>query len=64
MAEMVHTAVGLVERDRLTVKDVVSETPTSRDMATEWYLDDRLVRRDAWANMKLPTSIGGETGVV
>lgn len=42
----VQTTKGLLERDLLTVKDVVSEDDNSRAIATEWYLDEELVRRD------------------
>ena len=44
---MVHTQIGLVERDRLTVEEIVTEDANSRSIATEWRLDGRLVKRDA-----------------
>jgi hypothetical protein len=42
----VHTTKGLIDRDLLTVKDIVSEDENSRAVATEWFLDGELVRRD------------------
>lgn len=56
---LVHTTKGLIERDRLTVKDIIDETDNSRCIATEWYLDGELVRRDGWANIYSPLPISG-----
>lgn len=42
----VHTIKGLIDRDRLTVEDIVNEDGNSRAIATEWRLDGELVRRD------------------
>lgn len=57
---LVHTAKGLIERELLEVKDTVSEEGSARTVATEWYLNGELVRRDAWANIYAPQSISGE----
>jgi hypothetical protein len=46
VAAQVHTIKGLIDRDRLTVTDIVSEDDNSRAIATEWFLDGELVRRD------------------
>lgn len=42
----VHTTKGLIDRDQLTVKDIVSDEPNARVVATEWFLDGEMVRRD------------------
>lgn len=47
----VHTTKGLVEMDRLTVKDVVEIHDNARNNVTEWYLDGELVRRDVFVNI-------------
>lgn len=49
-AMSVLTTHGLVERAALTTKDVITESDSSRIVATEWYLKDELVRRDVWVN--------------
>lgn len=49
----VHTEKGLIDREKLEMKDVITEghDPNTgsnwRAIATEWYLDGELVRRDA-----------------
>lgn len=44
----VHTIKGLIDRDKLTVEEIVTEDDNSRAVATEWRtLDGELVRRDA-----------------
>ena len=57
----VHTVLGLVERDQLTVKDVISEDNSSRVIATEWYLGEQLVRRDVNVNVLVGISFEGQT---
>ena len=47
----VHTTKGLVDRDLLTVTDIVSDEPNARVTATEWHLDGELVRRDVNVNI-------------
>lgn len=46
----VLTTKGYVEREQLTVKDVIVDGDTSRVTATEWYFGDELVRRDVHVN--------------
>ena len=46
----VQTTHGLVERSTLTTKDEVREDDATRVTATEWYLNNELVRRDVWVN--------------
>ena len=43
---MVLTTKGLIERERLTVKETITETANSRDIFTEWFLDGEMVRSD------------------
>lgn len=47
----VITTKGLVERSLLIVKDIVTEEANCRIIATEWYLQDELVRRDVNVNI-------------
>lgn len=42
----VHTIKGLIDRDLLTVMDIVTEDDNNRTVATEWHLDGELVKRD------------------
>lgn len=48
---MVSTKDGLLPRSALKTVDIVTETDNSRCIATEWYYNGELVRRDAWANI-------------
>lgn len=57
---LVTTAKGLIERDQLTVKDIVSDEQNARVTATEWYLGEELVRRDVNVNMLRGLSLGAE----
>jgi hypothetical protein len=61
---LVYTTKGLVERDLLTVKDIVTEGPNDRSTATEWYMGDELVRRDAHVNLFAPPAMSAEPGVI
>lgn len=42
----VETTKGLIDRNLLEVKDIITEDDNSRAIATEWTLDGELVRRD------------------
>ena len=59
---LVHTTKGLVERERLTVSDIVSEEENSRAIATEWFLDGELVRRDVAVSILRGQDVFGEQG--
>lgn len=48
---LVMTTKGLLQKDSLTVRDVVVDEENARVTATEWYLDDELVRRDVNVNI-------------
>jgi hypothetical protein len=51
MSNLVLTTKGEVERDKLEVKDIVTELPGSRTIATEYWYQGELVRRDVNVNM-------------
>lgn len=57
---LVYTNLGLVERDRLTVTDIVTEEDNARVIATEWRMGDELVRRDVSVNILRGLLIGAE----
>lgn len=57
---MVHTAKGLIERDRLIATDIVSEEDGARVIATEWHLDGELVRRDVAVSILRGQALSGE----
>lgn len=61
---MVHTTQGLIERQRLEVKDVTVEEDNARVTATEWYLGGQLVRRDVHVNILRGQPIFGEMAKV
>lgn len=48
---LVQTTKGLVDRALLVVKDVVTDEQNARILATEWFLNDELVRRDVNVNI-------------
>ncbi len=56
----VHTTKGLVDRDLLTVTDIVSDEPNARVTATEWHLDGELVRRDVNVNILQGQAVFGD----
>ncbi len=47
----VQTTKGLIDRDLLVTKDIVTEESNARITATEWYFEGELVRRDVNINM-------------
>jgi len=57
---LVHTIKGLIERDQLSVKDIVTEDVNSRAIATEWYLGDELVRRDVAVSLLRGIGLGAQ----
>lgn len=57
---LVHTTKGLIERDRLEVKDITTEGDNDRAIATEWFLDGELVRRDVAVSMLSGVAVFGE----
>ena len=53
----VWTVVGFIDREALTVKEVITEDGNFRIVATEWYLDDEMVRRDCNAILLRPMEV-------
>lgn len=47
----IFTTKGILDTSQLEVKDIVSEVDNARVIATEWYLDSELVRRDVNVNV-------------
>lgn len=60
--KLVQTKEGLVDRDSLTVKDIVTEEGNARVTATEWYRGDELMRRDVHVNILAAQSLSGDQG--
>lgn len=57
----VQTTKGLINRDLLTVEEIVTEDDNSRAVATEWRtLDGELVRRDAHVMILSGLALAGE----
>jgi hypothetical protein len=57
---LVETIKGLLPIEDLEVKDIVTYTDNSRDIATEYYYKGELVRRGAWADVLRATAVFGE----
>lgn len=56
----VHTIKGLIDRDLLTVKDIVTEDGNSRAVSTEWFLDGEMVRRDVAVSILSGQAVFGD----
>lgn len=61
---LVHTIKGLVEFDKLSMKDVITLEDNARVIATEWRLGDELVRRDVHVNILRGLDLAGEQSAV
>lgn len=48
---LVQTTQGLIDRSLLTVKDIATDEHNCRVLATEWFLNGTLVRRDVNVNI-------------
>ena len=48
---LVQTTKGLIDDSVLVVKDIVENHENARVVATEWFLNDELVRRDVNVNV-------------
>lgn len=57
---LVHTTKGMVERDQLVAKDIISEDENARVVATEWFLGEELVRRDVHVSILRGLDITGQ----
>jgi hypothetical protein len=62
--KQVQTIKGLIDRDRLEVRDVVAEDDNARAVATEWFLDGELVRRDVAVSILSGIALAGEQAEV
>ncbi len=56
----VQTTEGLLDRELLEAKDVITEENNARIIATEWFLGERLVRRDVHVSILCGQSLFGE----
>jgi len=56
----VHTTKGLIDRKLLTTKDIVSDEPNARVIATEWYHEGELVRRDVAVSILSGHAVAGD----
>ena len=56
----VQTIKGLIDRDRLEVHDIISEDENSRAIATEWFLEGELVRRDVAVSILCGQALMGD----
>jgi hypothetical protein len=57
---LVDTIKGPIERDQLTVTDIVEEGPNHRSIVTEWRLDGEVVKRDCHVSILRGQALGGE----
>jgi hypothetical protein len=56
----VHTTKGLIDRDLLEIKLDTKEDANSYAVATEYYLDGELVRRDVAVSLFSGLALAGE----
>lgn len=61
---LVQTTKGLIDSSKLKVKDIVTEHDNSRVIATEWYLNGELVRRDVAASILRTPEMNSKEGVL
>lgn len=59
---LVQTNKGLIDRDLLHVKDVAEDHENARVIATEWFLDGELVRRDVNVSILRSVTLEDEQG--
>ena len=57
---LVQTTKGLIDDSVLVVKDIVENHGNARVVATEWFLNDELVRRDVNVNVLRGVELCGE----
>lgn len=56
----VLTKNGLIQREKLEVKDTIIEEENSRVFVTEWFHEGELVRRDVNVNILTGVALAGE----
>lgn len=49
--QLVQTSVGLIDLSALEVRDITSYEQNAKVIATEWFLNGTLVRRDVNVNI-------------
>lgn len=57
---LVETTKGLIDRDLLQVRDIVSDEDNARVVATEWFFDGEMVRRDVAVSILSGQALAGE----
>ena len=57
---LVETNKGLIERNDLTVKDVIYDEDNASEVATEWFFNNELVRRDVNVNILRGLDLAGD----
>lgn len=60
----VHTTKGLIDRDLLEAKDIITDEDNARVVATEWFLGEELVRRDVAVSILRGQSLVSEQEVM
>ncbi len=58
----IFTTKGLVDFEKLEVKDTITVEDNARITATEWRLDGELVRRDVNVNILRGLELGSQQG--
>ena len=61
---IIDTIDGPIPESELLVKEVRTNGPNDIGLAREWYLGDKLVRREAWVTILRGQSISGEQGKI
>lgn len=59
----VTTAEGEIDHTKLEPTDISQWGDNCRVVATEWYHDGKLVRRDVWVNVLVAPTIGVKRGL-
>jgi hypothetical protein len=59
--QQVQTTKGLIDRDLLTTNDIVEEGENYRSIATEWFFNGELVRRDVAVSILCGLEMAGAT---
>lgn len=57
---LVHTIKGLIERQRLEVRHIITDEDNAHVIATEWLLDGEIVRRDVAVSILAGHAVAGE----
>lgn len=60
----VLTIEGLIPFEDMEVVDIIKDTDNSRDIATEYWLAGKLVRRDVCVSVLRPLEFNSKEGAV